>query len=177
MIGDIRVSIIAAVAENGVIGGEGDLPWRLSSDLKRFKQITMGKPMVMGRKTFASIGKPLVGRTNIVVSRAAGAGIEGTITAPSLDAALALAAERAARDGVDEIMVCGGGEIYRAAMPAADRMYITHVAVAPEGDVLFPTIDPAVWRVVSRETVAVGESDSAATTFVVYNRIAPHASG
>ncbi len=177
MIGGIRVSIIAAVAENGVIGRDNGLPWRLSSDLKRFKRITMSKPLVVGRKTFASIGKPLAGRTNIVVSRAAGTVIEGTTVSPSLEAALALAREQAVRDGVDEVIVGGGEEVYRAALPLADRLYITHVAATPEGDAYFPPIDPTVWRAVSREAVPAGEKDSAPTIFVVYERTAAGGAG
>jgi dihydrofolate reductase len=167
--GPIRLSLIAAVAENGVIGDRQQMPWRLSTDQKRFKRLTMGKPVVMGRKTFESIGKPLSGRVNIVVSRQPGLAPEGALIAPSLDAALALASERAGAAG--EVMVIGGGEIYGAAIERADRLYITHVAAMPQGEVRFPQIDPAVWRAVSREAVAASDKDSAATTFVVYERV------
>ncbi|MEX0851974.1 MAG: dihydrofolate reductase [Bauldia sp.] len=169
--GGIRLSLIAAVAENGVIGRGDGLPWRLASDLKRFRRITMGKPVVMGRRTFESIGKALAGRTNIVVTRRAGFAADGVGIAGSLDDALAKARRQAEHDGVDEVVVIGGAEIYRAALPLAERLYITHVAGAPDGDARFPAIDPALWRAVSREGVAAGEGDSAATTFVVYERV------
>lgn len=168
----IPIAIIAAVAANGVIGAGGGMPWRLRTDMQRFKRLTMGKPVVMGRKTFDGIGMPLAGRVNIVVSRRAGFAPDGVTVAPSLEAALIAAEEgaRASRD--EEIMVIGGGAIYAAAMPLADRLYITHVESAPEGDTRFPAIDPAVWRSTSAERVPAGERDSAATTFVVYERAA-----
>jgi dihydrofolate reductase len=167
----ITVSLIAAVAENGVIGRAGAMPWRLPSDLRRFKALTVGKPVVMGRKTFESLGKPLAGRPNYVVSRQPGFRPEGVRVAPTLDAALILAAEEARAAGDDEVMVIGGGEIYADAIGLADRLYITHVEVRPEGDARFPKIDPAVWKAMSAERTAKGEKDSAATTFVVYDRL------
>ncbi len=159
-----RLSLIAAVAENGVIGRDGDMPWKLSTDLKRFKAITTGKPVVMGRKTFASIGRPLPNRLNIVVTRDDAFAADGVTVAPDLDAALAAAGP------ADEVMVVGGGEIYRAFMARAERLYITHVAATPDGDTRFPPIDPAVWDVVSSEDVPAGPADSAATRFVIYAR-------
>ena len=173
----IRVSLIAAVAENGVIGRDNAIPWRLSADHRRFRKLTMGRPVIMGRKTFESIGKPLPGRTNIVVSGQSGFCREGITVAPDIDAALAIAKQQAAGDGVDEIFVIGGEEIYRAVMPRADRLCITHVAAAPQGDTYLPPIDPAVWRGVLRESVAAGDRDSAATTFVVYDRLEAIRSG
>ncbi len=175
MIGGVRVALVAAVAENGVIGTGGDMPWRLSSDLRRFKRLTMGKPVVMGRKTFESIGKPLAGRVNIVVSRQPGFAPGGVLVAADLDAALDLA--RTQIGAGDEMMVIGGGQIYAATIGRADRLYITHVAASPDGDTHFPPIDPAVWRVVSREAVPAGDKDSAATTFVVYERVGTGTSG
>jgi dihydrofolate reductase len=169
----VRLSIVAAVAENGVIGAGNTMPWRLSSDLRRFKSITIGKPVVMGRKTFESIGKPLAGRLNIVVSRQPGFAPEGVTVAPSLDAALVMAEEGAHATVDDEVMVIGGGEIYRAAIDLADRLYITHVEASPAGDTYFPPIDPAVWRATTAERVPAGPKDSAATTFVIYERIEP----
>jgi dihydrofolate reductase len=169
--GGPRVSLIAAVAANGVIGDRGALPWRLSSDQKRFRRLTMGKPVVMGRKTFESIGKPLEGRDNIVVSRRPGFAADGVTVASGLAAALAVAATSARASGGDEIMVIGGGEVYAAALRLADRLYITHVDAKPGGDARFPTIDPAVWRVVSREQLPAGERDTAATAFAVYERV------
>jgi dihydrofolate reductase len=168
-----RLSLIAAVAQNGVIGVDDRMPWRLSSDLKRFKSITMGKPVIMGRKTFETIGKPLAGRANIVVSRNTQFIHEGVIVTPSFEAALIKAKEKAQASVEEEIMVIGGGEIYRAAIDIADRLYITHVDAAPEGDTYFPRIDPATWRAVRTERTGEGPKDSAATTFVIYERIAP----
>lgn len=159
-----RISLIAAVAENGVIGAGQTMPWRLSSDLKRFRQLTMGKPVVMGRKTFETIGKPLAGRTNIVVSRRNDVAGESVVVASSLEEALRAGAAR----GADEVMIIGGGQVYADAMPLADRLYITHVAARPDGDIHFPTIDPALWRPVSEERYPAGEKDSAATRFVIY---------
>jgi dihydrofolate reductase len=167
---DVTVSIIAAVAANGVIGEGGAMPWRLSTDLRRFKALTLGKPVVMGRRTFESIGKPLPGRANIVVSRRDGYRPEGVSVAASLDAALAEARAAARRAGLDEVFVIGGGEIYAAAMPHADRLHITHVAARPAGDTLFPAIDPGVWTRVSVEDVPAGERDTAPTAYVVYIR-------
>jgi dihydrofolate reductase len=163
-----RVALIAAVAENNVIGDGQAMLWRLSSDLKRFRRLTMGKPIIMGRKTWQSIGKALAGRTNIVVTRNPGFSAEGALVAPSLDAALGLAA----RESPDEIMVIGGGEIYAQAMARADRLYVTHVAANPEGSVRFPVIDPGVWQAGPAERLPGGEKDDAATAFVIYDRVA-----
>lgn len=163
------ISIIAAVAENRVIGSDGKMPWRLSTDMKRFKRLTMGKPVVMGRKTFESIGKPLAGRLNVVVTRQPGFRQEGVAVAASLDAALALAMEAAGSEN-GEVIVAGGGEIYAAAIGLADRLYITHVEACPEGDTRFPDIDPAVWRATATESVPAAEKDSAASRFVIYER-------
>jgi dihydrofolate reductase len=164
------VSLIAAVATNGVIGDGSGMPWRLSTDMKRFKALTMGKPVVVGRRTFETFAKPLPGRTNIVVTRQAGYRPEGVIVASSLDEALAQGRDAAQAAGGDEVMVLGGGEIYAAAMAAADRLYITHVEAEPVGTTHFPPIDAHVWRAVSREAVPAGEKDSAATVFAVYER-------
>jgi dihydrofolate reductase len=170
---DIRLAVIAAVAANGVIGAGGAMPWRLSTDMQRFKRLTMGKPVIMGRKTFEGIGKPLAGRVNVVVSRQADFAPEGVTVVPTFEAALIAAEEGARGAGAEEVMVIGGGTIYAAAMPLADRLYITHVESTPEGDTRFPPIDPAMWRATSAERVPAGERDSAATTFVVYKRAAP----
>lgn len=169
----VRVSIIAAVAGNGVIGAGNAMPWKLSSDLKRFKALTLGKPVVMGRKTFESIGKPLGGRLNVVVTRRTDFAPDGVTVAPTVDAALVAAEAGAKAASADEIMVIGGGEIYRAAFDRADRLYVTHVEASPEGDTHFPGIDPAVWRSTTAETLPFGPKDSAPTTFVIYDRIAP----
>jgi dihydrofolate reductase len=162
--------MIAAVARNGVIGAGNAIPWRLPTDFAYFKRTTMGKPLIMGRKTFESIGKPLPGRTNIVVTRRAGYRPDGVVVVGSLAAGLTDADEIAAADGVDEVFVAGGGEIYREAMPLADRLYITHVEAAPEGDVRFPDIDPGVWVVVEEPPVVRTERDNADFRVKVYAR-------
>lgn len=162
----MRIEIHVAVARNGVIGSDGKMPWRLSSDLKRFKAGTMGKPVIMGRKTWDSIGKALPGRRNIVVTRNRDYRAEGAEIAPSLSAAL----ERAAGEGATAAAVIGGGEIYRLAMEAADTLHVTHVEAELEGDTRFPAIDPALWEPVRREWLPAGERDSYATEYVVYER-------
>ena len=167
----LRISLIAAVAENGVIGHEGAMPWKLSTDMRRFKAITMGKPVIMGRKTFASIGRALPGRVNIVVSKRGIAQVGDVVTVPTLESAISAAIAAAAASDVVEAMVIGGGEIYAAFMPRAERLYVTHVALAPEGDTHFPAIDAGAWREISSEQVPAGPSDSAASRFVIYERI------
>ncbi len=162
------IALVVAVGANGVIGANGGLPWRIRSDLRKFRAITMGKPLVMGRKTFESIGRVLDGRDVIVVTRASDFAAPGVFSAASVDAALRLAAERAAILGADEICVVGGGEIYRAALPRADRLYVTHVAARPEGDTLFPDISPAEWVAVSREPLPPSAGDTATGEQVTY---------
>ena len=165
------IAIYVAIAENGVIGREGGLPWRLSSDLKRFKADTMGKPIIMGRKTWEGIGRPLPGRLNIVVSRDPGFRAEGAETMRSLDDAVALAKVRGrCMAGADEICVIGGGEIYRQALPLADRLYVTHVLAKVDGDTRFPEIDSDVWQAVRVTDVPAGEKDSHPTRYTVYER-------
>lgn len=141
------IVVVAAVARNRVIGSAGDLPWRLPADMRRFKAITLGKPMVMGRKTFDSIGRPLPGRRTIVVTRDPAWAAEGVETAPSLEAALALAGT----GDPEEIVIAGGGEIYAQALPLADRMRLTWVEAEPEGDAMFPAFDAADWQETARE--------------------------
>lgn len=165
-----RVSIVVAVAENGAIGASGDMPWKLSTDLKRFKALTMGKPMIMGRKTFESIGMALPGRVSIVVTRDKDWQAEGTVPVSSIEAGMALAAQIAEGSGQEEIVVVGGGEIYRQSIHHADVLHVTHVHARPDADTFFPDIDPAIFQEVSREEVPVGEKDSASTTYVVYER-------
>ncbi len=166
-----RLCLIAAVAENGVIGRDNDMPWRLPSDLKHFKAVTMGKPVIMGRRTYNSIGRPLPGRDNIVVTRSAEFDPAQVHTAYSLDEAEMLAEGFARARGVDEVFVIGGGQLYAETIGRAQRLYITEIALRPEGDTVFPAIDPAVWRESSREGPVQGEGDTAAMTFVVYERI------
>lgn len=164
------ISLVVAVARNGVIGRDGGLPWRLSTDLKRFKALTIGKPMVMGRVCYDSIGKPLPGRPNIVMSRNPGFAPEGVIVAHSFDEAMAMARAEAERLGVDEIAVIGGGVIYELAMPLADLLHVTHIEADIGGDTYFPEIDPSVWTAVHEESVPAGERDEFPTRFVTYRR-------
>ncbi|RWL97799.1 dihydrofolate reductase [Mesorhizobium sp.] len=165
------IAIYVAIAENGVIGREGGLPWRLSSDLKRFKADTMGKPIIMGRKTYEGIGRPLPGRLNVVVTRDKTWRAEGIEVAHSLDEAITLAKVRGrCMAGAEEICVVGGGEIYAQALPLADRLHVTHVLAAVDGDAHFPPIDPASWRIVRSEDFPAGEKDSHATRYTVYER-------
>lgn len=142
----MRLSLIVAMARNRIIGREGGLPWQIPADLKQFKAVTMGKPMIMGRKTFVSIGRPLPGRANIVVTRRMDFQAEGTIVAHDFDDARRKAAAVAQADGVEEIMVIGGAEIYSIALPVADRLYLTEVELDADGDTLFPAFDSADWH-------------------------------
>ena len=165
------IAIYVAIAENGVIGREGGLPWRLSTDLKRFKADTMGKPIIMGRKTYEGIGRPLPGRLNIVVTRDKTWRADGIEVAHSLDDAIALAKVRGrCMAGAQEICVVGGGEIYAQALPLADRLHVTHVLASVDGDAHFSSIDPNTWQVVSAEGFPAGEKDSHATRYTVYER-------
>ncbi len=160
------VSLIAAVARNGVIGAGDALPWRIPTDLKRFKALTLGKPVIMGRKTFESIGRPLPGRETIVVTRDASWSRSGVLVAHSVASALEIA--RAA--GADEIIIGGGGEIYAIAIGIADRLRITEVDLTPDGDARFPAIERATWREVRREIGERGPRDEAGFAFVDYVR-------
>ena len=139
---DVRLVLVAAVARNRVIGANGGLPWRLSSDLKRFKALTWGKPLVMGRKTFESIGRALPGRDTVVATRDPAFAAPGVLVARELEAALHLAAERARATGASEIIVAGGGEIYAQTIGRAERLFITEVALDANGEAYFPPIDP-----------------------------------
>ncbi|MDA5633884.1 MULTISPECIES: dihydrofolate reductase [Rhizobium/Agrobacterium group] len=166
-----RVTIIVAVSENGVIGRDLDMPWKLSTDLKRFKAMTMGKPLIMGRKTFLSVGeRPLPGRPHIIVSRNADYRPAGVDVVSSLEEALKLAKDKAAELGVDEVFVAGGGEIYRQAMPFADQLSVTHVAVKLDGDTFFPDIDPEVFEKTDENAVPAGERDNYPVLFTTYLR-------
>jgi dihydrofolate reductase len=165
------LAIIAAIGRNGVIGYANRLPWHLSSDLKRFKAITMGKPLIMGRKTFQSIGRALPGRETIVVTRDPDFAVPaGVHLAHGLDHALALAAERAEAMGADEIILAGGGDLYNALIDRADRLYLTLVDLAPDGDAHFPSIEPDQWIEVSRENPAPLKDDEAGFSWVTYRR-------
>jgi dihydrofolate reductase len=162
--------LIAAVARNGVIGAQGALPWRLSSDLKHFKAATIGKPLVMGRKTYQSIGAPLPGRTTIVVTRDASFAPAGVSVAHDVDEALRVAEAAARASGSNEIVIAGGGEIYTETILRASRLLITEVDLAPAGDARFPAIDPSLWREARREPGVRGPRDEAEFAFVEYER-------
>ena len=164
------ISMVVAVARNNVIGRDGGLPWRLSSDLKRFKALTIGKPVVMGRVCYDSIGRPLPGRPNIVITRNPEFSAEGVIIVHSLEDAIARAESEAAALGVDEICVIGGGVIYREAMDLATVLHVTHIETEISGDTLFPEIDPAIWEAGPAESVPAGEKDDHPTLFVTYHR-------
>jgi dihydrofolate reductase len=163
--------LVAAVARNGVIGSDNRLLWRLSSDLKRLKALTMGKPLVMGRKTFQSIGRALPGRETIVITRDKTFAADGVLVAHSLESALKRAGERAAAMRADTIAILGGGEIYAQTIGRADRLAITEVALEPDGDARFPPIDLSRWREVRREKGERGPRDEADFSFVEYERI------
>jgi dihydrofolate reductase len=164
-----RLSLIVARADNGVIGRDNDLPWRLPADLKHFKRLTVGKPIIMGRKTFESIGKPLPGRHNIVVTRNAAWQAQGVTVVPNLAEAIAAAGfTPGARP--EEIMVIGGAEIYAQALLFADRIYLTEVHAAPEGDTHFPALDDR-WHETARETHPP-QGDQPGYSFVTLERAA-----
>jgi len=167
----IKTVIIVAVSENGIIGRDGDMPWKLSTDLKRFKALSMGKPLVMGRKTFESVGsKPLPGRPHVIVSRSQQIEMPGVETVASLDEALRRAKELAVDAGVDEVCVVGGGEIYRQALGLADVLHVTHVETAVDGDTSFPAIDPEIFERVEETRVPAGEKDNYPTRYAIYRR-------
>jgi dihydrofolate reductase len=169
-----EIVLIVAVAENGVIGAGGAIPWRLKSDMQRFKALTLGKPVVMGRKTFVSLRRPLPGRTNIVVTRDASFRAEGAVVTTSFDAAHAVAMGDALRRFATEIAVIGGAEIYAQWMDRADRLEMTEVHARPEGDTHFAAIDPAAWEEVARVRNPAGPDDSADYSYVTYRRRKPH---
>ena len=164
--------LVAAVSENGVIGRDNALPWRLKSDMRHFRALTMGRPVLMGRKTYRSIGKPLPGRTNIVVTRDSSFADDGVLAANTLTAALEAARGDALRRNVGEIAIIGGADLYGQLMPRADRLEITRVHTDIAGDTVFPAIDPDVWHEVARTEQVAGPDDDADMTFATYRRVA-----
>ncbi len=172
MIDGVEVFAVVAAATNRVIGRNGGLPWRISSDLKHFKRLTMGCPIVMGRKTFASIGKPLPGRTNIVVTRDADFAADGVVVVGSLEAALAEGARMARETGAAGIALVGGGDVYAQALPVTDRIELTEVRLAPDpaGAVLFPELPAADWVEVARIRGERTDRDEADFDFVTLRR-------
>jgi dihydrofolate reductase len=162
--------LVAAVAENGVIGRGGALPWRLNTDMRHFRRLTIGHPVMMGRRTFLSLGRPLPQRTNIVISRDPAFTAVGAVVAKSLDAALETACGDALRRGVGDVMVIGGGEVFGQLIDRAGRLEITLVHARPLGDAVFPPIDPARWRETARHEHAAGPDDDAPFATLTFER-------
>lgn len=160
----MRISIIAAVSDNRVIGQGGSLPWRIPADMQHFKRLTMGKPVIMGRKTFQTLDKPLSGRKNIILTRSEDYTMPGCTVAHSLEEALEAA------EGADEVMIAGGEAVYRSALPHADRMYLTLVHASFSGDTYFPEWEPAEWREVERED-HTGTDEPHTYSFLTFERI------
>jgi dihydrofolate reductase len=160
-----RISVIAALARNRVIGIENRLPWKLPEDLAHFKALTLGHPIIMGRKTFESLGRPLPGRTNIVITRNPDYRPEGCVMAASIADAVAMCAE------ASEVFFIGGAELYRQVLPLADRLYLTEVKIDAEGDAWFPEFDRTAFREVERESQRGEKADRLAFDFVVYDRL------
>lgn len=166
----VELSLVAALDRNRAIGRGNTLPWRLPDDLRRFKALTLGKPVLMGRKTAQSLGRALPGRRNLVLTRSGKVPFEGMQAVASVDEAVALAAD----DGAQELCVIGGGEVYALCLPRAVRMHLTHVDTTVEGaDAFFPAFDPAQWEVVARESHGVDDRHACAFEFVDYRRVAP----
>jgi dihydrofolate reductase len=163
----MRLSLIVAVSENGIIGRGQELPWRLSSDLRRFKTLTMGHHIIMGRKTFASIGRPLPGRTLVVITRQPNLVAENATVVDSLAAAICIAQQQ----GDSEAFVIGGGEIYRQAIDIAERIYLTRVHALIDGDVYFPDVDWKAWRLVEESHHDADDKNEYDTTFQIFDRV------
>jgi len=157
------ISLIAAMDKNRLIGSDNGLPWHLPADFKHFKEVTMGKPVVMGRKTFESIGKPLPGRKNVVISRS-GFSAEGVVSVESIDKALAEVRE------ADEIMIIGGASFYEQMINQADRMYLTHVDASCEGDAWFPEFDETQWQVTANEKFDADEKNNFSFNVITYEK-------
>lgn len=163
----MEIALICALADNRVIGRDNQLPWRLPADLRHFKQVTMGKPVVMGRRTYESIGKPLPGRTNIVLTRAGDFAPEGVLVAHDFDQAIAHAEQL----GAEQCMIIGGAEIYALALPLAKRLYLTHVHADVDGDAHFPSVMWGDWREVKRESFPAGDGNEAPFSISEYERV------
>lgn len=167
----IKLALVVARGANNVIGVDGDLPWKLSSDLKRFKEITLGKPVIMGRKTWASIGRPLPGRPNLVVTRDANFMASGAHVFSTLEIAIEVGKAMAKTSNVEEVCIIGGGELYAQTIALADRLYLTDVAASPRGDAVFPAISEAEWLEVSRLDFPAGPKDDHAFSTRILERI------
>ena len=166
----MKLVLVAAIGENNVIGRQGELPWRLKSDMQHFRRLTINRPVLMGRKTYESIGKPLKCRTNIVLTHNPALVVAGVTVATSMDAALVMAEKDAAQRGTDEIMVIGGSDVFTDLMPCAERLEITHVHSSPEGDAYFPPIYAQLWRCTAYREHPAGLDDSASFAIATYLR-------
>ena len=166
------LSMIVATAENNIIGKDNAMPWHLPADLAYFKKVTLGKPIIMGRKTYESIGRALPGRRNIVISRDENYSAEGVDTVISVEQALSLVDGSDGNDAVEEIMVIGGGAIYQHCLPNADRLYVTHIKASIDGDTQFPSYDNGCWQKTESELRASDEKNAYDLDFCVYERIA-----
>jgi dihydrofolate reductase len=165
-----RLVLVAAVAENGVIGRGGQLPWKIPGDLKRFKEITIGKPVIMGRRTYESMGGPLRDRFNIVLTHDGGYSAVGAVVVTDLESALALASKEAAKAKTSDIAIIGGNVVFEETLPRAHRLELTEVHGSPEGDAYFPKFDKTEWKEIRRDGPHQGEKDSLPYTFVTYER-------
>jgi dihydrofolate reductase len=172
MIDGVHVSLIWAMASNRVIGRGNTLPWKLQADMRNFRLVTMGKPVIMGRKTFQSLKRPLPGRLNIVLSRDSGFRVEGALRTDSLDEALHIAAAQCAIDGQDELFIIGGAEVYALTLPLADRLYLTQIHAEIDGDTWFPLFDRTGWIEVSRIDIPASDKDSHASSLLRLTRSA-----
>lgn len=170
---EVEIALVVAATRNGIIGRDGDMPWRMPSSLKRFRALTMGRPMIMGRKTYEAIGRPLDGRDSIVVTRSTTFRAPGAHVVPSLEAAFVLALRLARKRGTNEIIVAGGGEIYRAALPYATFVHLDRIETELDGDTAFPALDPAEWREVERRTIDPSPRDQFPAVAVLFSRIGP----
>ena len=163
--------MIVATADNNIIGKDNDMPWHLPADLAYFKKVTLGKPIIMGRKTFESIGRPLPGRRNIVISRDESYQAPGIDTVASVEQALSLVDGSDGNDAVEEIMVIGGGAIYQHCLPNADRLYVTHIRATIDGDTQFPHYDDGRWQKISSELRLSDEKNAYDLDFCIYQRV------
>lgn len=164
------VAFVVAMAENGVIGHNGQLPWRMPTDLKRFRKLTLGKPVLMGRKTYQSIGKPLDNRDNIVITRQRDFAQPGIHVVGTPAEGIALGRELAAERGVGEVAIIGGAEVFRAALPFTERVYLTLVHGNPAGDVVLDAFDPKIWRESAREPMQQASNDQFPADFIILDR-------
>jgi dihydrofolate reductase len=167
---EIRIALVAARAENGIIGRSGDMPWRMPSDLRWFKTVTDRKPVIMGRKTFESIGAPLPGRTNIIVTRQGDYEAEGVLIVHGLERAFRIAEMDAKQNGLDELCVIGGGEIYAKALPKAARIYLTTIEKEIDGDTCFPTLNPEDWHIQSATRIEASDKDDHDARIEIWSR-------